>query len=311
MPVGQPGPFVVAGESLVDVVLTPDGQERAAGGSPMNVAVGLSRLGRPVELRTVLGDDDDGRFLARHIHEAGVALGTPLRDDVVTSTATARLDAGGTATYDFDLHWDLEVSALPADCRGLHVGSLGTLLDPGRAAVLDLVRQAADRDLLGGYDPNVRPALLPDVTGAWQDVREIAAAATVVKVSDEDLAVLRPGQDPALLARRLLTGARTRLVLVTAGAEGASAYTANLEVHRAAPVIRVVDTVGAGDSFMAAALAVLASPRGPALDDVAQAESLVGALLEVCTAAAAVTCSRRGANPPTRRELGTAWPVDS
>ena len=132
------------------------------------------------------------------------------------STATARLTADGAATYEFDLTWELADAALPDEVAGLHVGSLGTALTPGRDAVLGLLDQAAGRDVLVTYDPNVRVGLLP----SWHDVARVASDVDVVKMSDEHVALLRPEESPADVARELLDNGRTRLVVVTRGGEG-------------------------------------------------------------------------------------------
>lgn len=302
---------VVVGESLVDIVVPVAGESsERVGGSPMNVAVGLARLGVPTLLLTQVGDDDRGRRVVEHVESSGAVVSpSSVQTGTTTSTATARLDADHAATYEFDLTWTLPEQELP-DTTALHVGSLGAGIDPGRQAVLGLVRQAAEREVLVSFDPNVRPAFVTDRDAAWRDVAETATLSTLVKVSDEDLAVLRPGEPPAALAAELLAGRRTELVIVTMGAAGSWAFTAQQSVEADAPRIDVVDTVGAGDSFMAAALAVLHEWR--LVGDLAGRLAALGSddlrsLLGHAMAAAAVTCSRRGANPPTRRELPPGW----
>lgn len=306
-------PFVVAGESLVDIVVPLRGEpSHAVGGSPMNVAVGLARLDVPTLLITQIGDDEHGRWIGEHLRASGVVLSeSSVQPGGTTSTATARLDEDNAARYEFDLTWSITHRTLPGDVLGLHVGSLGASLLPGRAAVLDLVRQAQADDAFVSYDPNVRPAFVTDADQAWHDVVRLASSCRLVKVSDEDLQVLRPRAPVEDSARRLLAGA-TELVVVTHGARGASAYTESSAVHVPAPAADVVDTVGAGDSFMAAGLAILVdwdlTRAGPgaldALDD-----DHVGELLAGSMAAAALTCSRRGADPPTRRDLPATWPA--
>jgi fructokinase len=306
-------PFVVAGEALVDLVVPVEGERSAAvGGSPLNVAVGLARLEVPTLLITRVGDDDHGRWVAEHVRDSGVQLSA---SSVVpgsrTSTATARLDERHVATYEFDLVWDLETQPLP-EARALHVGSLGAMLLPGRRAVEDLVRQAEEAELFVSYDPNVRPAFVTDAEETWTEVVEIASRSRLVKVSDEDLKSLRPGKPVEDLARELLDCGTAELVVVTHGAQGASAFGPDFSVHRPAPRIQVVDTVGAGDSFMAALLAILDGWGVPedgagALDGLD--EDRVALVLQGAMAAAAVTCSRRGADSPTRRELSPTWPL--
>jgi fructokinase len=317
-PPSRPGlPLVVVGEALVDIVVPhgargPDSAEvtEAVGGSPLNVAVGLARLDVPAVLLTRIGDDERGGRVVEHVRVSGAELAPgSVVPGLRTSTATARLDESNAATYDFDIAWELPAQELPP-AQALHLGSLGASLPPGRTAVAGLARQAVERGILVSYDPNMRPALMGDREQTWADVRELAALSTLVKMSDEDAEVLRPGLPLRHLADELLAAGRTALVVVTRGGAGAVAFgpDGTTEVPLPHPV-SVVDTVGAGDSFMAAALASLVW-RG-----VADAEALrafgdrerASLLLDAMTAAA-VTVARRGANPPTRRELPPTWP---
>ena len=306
-------PVVVVGEALVDVVVPSEGERTAAvGGSPLNVTVGLARLGVPALLITRVGDDEHGRWVADHLREAGAELAsTSVVPGTRTSTATAHLDEEQAARYEFDLVWDLDHHVLP-EARALHVGSLGATLLPGRHSVDDLVRQAEEAELFVSYDPNVRSAFITDPEATWRDVAEVASRSRLVKVSDEDLATLRPGVPVADLVRELLDGGATELVVVTHGAEGSSAYAPGMALHQPAPVVDVVDTVGAGDSFMAALLAVLhdwnVPADGPGALDALDVDH-VGLMLRGAMTAAAMTCSRRGADPPTRLELPTTWPL--
>ncbi|MGZ4466082.1 MAG: PfkB family carbohydrate kinase [Nocardioides sp.] len=305
------GHFVVVGESLVDIVVPVEGPEvTAPGGSPLNVAVGLARLEVPTLLVTRVGDDEHGRLVVDHATGSDVRLAEGVIDvDLRTSTATARLDASHAATYDFDLTWELAPLRLPDDATGIHVGSLGAALRPGRHAVLDLLAQAEDRFV--SYDPNVRPAFVEDPDAAWADLLAVAALARLVKCSEEDLEALRPGVAEADLAQELLAGGATELVVVTHGSAGATAYRDHDQIRVAAPATEVVDTVGAGDSFMSALLAIVSDwgllDAGEGSLD-ALDEPRVQLLLHGAVTAAAVTVARRGANPPTRRELPPTWP---
>jgi fructokinase len=295
--------FVVAGEALVDIVVPPTGgTEHAPGGSPLNVAVGLSRLGVETLLITRLGDDEHGRLVRGHVEASGVTLADTSVDPAVrTSTATAHLDEHGAATYDFDLTWELPPLALPDGATALHVGSIGAALRPGRDAVVHLVEEAAAKELLVTYDPNMRPVFTPDRAQAWADVREVAAASRLVKMSDEDLEFLLPGSTAEDAARTLL-GGRTEVVVVTHGGSGAAAFSRATAVEVPSRRSEVVDTVGAGDSFMAALLAVVAE-QGLATDS-----EPLRRQVEAAHQAAAVTVSRRGADPPRRDELPEGWP---
>lgn len=311
----MPRSFVVAGESLVDIVVPADGSARhnAVGGSCLNVAVGLARLDVPTTLVTRIGDDELGRLIVDHVEASHVALSKgSIVPDGVTSTATAHLDEQHAATYDFELHWDLPAPELPTDALGVHVGSLGATLDPGKAAVMDLVRRAVQAEVFVSYDPNIRPFFLHDPEAAWRDVLEIGSGARLVKLSDEDLRLLRGDASEEDVCRELLAGRHTELVVLTQGGDGATAFTEGARIEVPAPRTEVVDTVGAGDSFMAAMLAmlgdwdVLTGGEGAlrALDD-----ARVELLVRGAATASALTCSRRGADPPTRRELPPTWPA--
>jgi fructokinase len=298
-------PFVVAGEALVDVVVPVEGERvDAPGGSPLNVAVGLSRLGLETVLVTELGDDDYGHLVRKHVESSGVVLHDgswiPGRR---TSSATAHLDASSAATYDFDLGWTLTPRTLPAGACGLHVGSIGATLRPGRDAVVDLLDQAVAAGIFVSYDPNARPAFLPPAPQAWQDMTEVAAHADLVKMSDEDVHAFAPDSTPADVAAHLLDSGRTRLVVVTEGGGGAQAFSRTGSVQVPTEPVDVVDTVGAGDSFMAALVAVTLE-WGLDLD-----EDRMTALLRAAHTVAGITCSRRGADPPTRAELPSRWPA--
>ena len=298
-------PFVVAGEALVDVVVPVTGERvDAPGGSPLNVAVGLSRLGLETVLVTELGDDDYGHLVRKHVEASGVVLdeGSWIPGHR-TSSATAHLDASHAATYDFDLAWTLGPRTLPDGACGLHVGSIGASLRPGRDAVVDLLDQAVAAGLFVSYDPNARPAFLPPPAQAWQDMAEVAAHADLVKMSDEDVHAFAPGSTPAEVAAHLLAAGRTRLVVVTEGGGGAQAFSRTGSVGVPSEPVEVVDTVGAGDSFMGALIAVTLE-WGLDLDD-----DRLTALLRAAHTVAGITCSRRGANPPTRQELPAGWPA--
>jgi fructokinase len=300
---------VVVGESLVDIVEDPDDPRETVGGSPFNVATTLAGLDAPAMLITEVGRDERGTWIVEKVEASGAELIAAPSATGRTATATVTL-VDGEASYDFDIGWTLPHQELPA-CDALHVGSLGTVLEPGRTSVLDLVEQAWARDVFVSYDPNVRAPLVADPTQAWLDVESLAARAHLVKLSDQDVAILHPGADAEDIARSLLQGDRTEIVLLTRGGDGATAFVDDLVVRVPALEIDVVDTVGAGDAFMAAVLAVLLEDS--ALDsygaglpaDGDRLERLLRAAVEV----AGITCSRPGATAPTRPELRPDWPA--
>jgi fructokinase len=302
---------LVVGETLVDIVMrgaTTAGEH--PGGSPANVALGLGRLGRQVSLLSRLGDDERGERVRAHLEASGVKLSPGTVAAGPTSTATASLDERGVASYEFELDWRLPEAVELPTARALHTGSIAAFLAPGGEAVLELVHQARG-SLTVSYDPNARPVLMGSAGPARERVERFVAAADVVKVSDEDLAWLAPAADPAEVAQDWLA-LGPALVVVTRGGEGATGVCAAGRVHVQAPAVTVVDTVGAGDAFMAGLLDALAgagllgSDRSGALR--AMSREGLAAAVRRATRVAAITCSRPGADPPTRAELVAAYP---
>lgn len=287
---------LVIGEALVDIVHAADGTTvEHAGGSAANVAVALSRLGRPVRFATAWADDARGRMLAEHLARAAVELAT---DPVVlerTATAAATIGADGAASYDFDLEWRLG-PVEPGQPVAVHVCSIGVLLEPGAGQVLELLGGLRGTTTIS-YDVNARPAITgtgPDVVAR---VERTAAAADLVKASDEDLATLYPALDVDAAARHLLALGPTAVV-VTRGGEGATWVDATRAVEVASLPVEVADTIGAGDTFGAAVVDAL---WGRPLDGLSTSE--VEEVLAHAARAAAVTVSRPGADPPYRSEL--------
>ncbi|MGW6247496.1 carbohydrate kinase family protein [Streptomyces roseolus] len=297
--------FLVIGECVADIVRDAGAADVVhPGGSPANVAYGLARLGRATTLLTQLADDPSGRLIAGHLTGAGVRLalgGVPAR----TPSAVVSLDGRGRATYAFDIAWTLsaeEPPATPELVRHVHLGSIAAVTDPGAATVLALAERLRATATVS-YDPNVRPALMGEHGAAVARVERCVALADVVKASDEDLAWLHPGEPPAAVAARWLALGPS-VVLVTRGGDGALAVTREHSAAAEAPPVAVVDTVGAGDSFMSAVLDALADRDRAALAALGP-DDLAG-LLARAGAAAAVTVSRAGARPPDRAELDAA-----
>lgn len=292
---------LVLGESLVDVVHTPDGRTvEHPGGSAANVAVALSRLGRSVRFATAYADDDRGRALAGHLDASGVALAIDPHVVTHTSTAAATIGPDGAASYVFDLEWRL--GTVPIDTAPLvvHACSIGAVLAPGALEVVATVERLRERATIS-YDLNVRPAITgvgPDVVAA---IERMVALSDLVKASDEDLAALYPtlGVDDAVARLRELG---PQAVLVTRGAAGAT-WSGAVEVSITPAPVAVADTIGAGDTFGAAALDELLAlgALGTRLPDLGAGE--IERVLDHAARAAAITVSRPGADPPWRSEL--------
>ncbi|MGR6918016.1 carbohydrate kinase family protein [[Actinomadura] parvosata] len=293
--------FLVIGESIVDLIGSPGAWRfsAVAGGSPLNVAVALAALGQPVRFSGEIGGDFFGDLLREHLGRHGVGHGELVRS-AATSLAFARIGADGSASYDFRFDWRFS-GPVPLDgVTCLHTGSLAALVEPGAAQVRDVMRAAAAAGIVVSYDPNIRPSLAGDRASALSAVEECVRLSRLVKVSAEDLAWLYPGEPALDVARRWAAfgsgSPAERLVVVTRGGEGASAVLGGSVITCPAPVVEVVDTVGAGDTFTAAFLAALG-------DGELTARRARDALRHGC-AAAAIVCTREGAVPPSPQEIG-------
>jgi fructokinase len=304
--------FIVVGEALVDLVGQRGGRTLAAhpGGSPANVALGLGRLGVTVTLKTRLGRDSFGEMIRGHLEASGVRVDGGLDEGVSTSLAIATL-AAGIASYDFRIEWDVgDLSPLPVETRCLHTGSLATALAPGKDSVVDLIQREHERGRVTiSYDPNVRPALLGEPARARPDIERLVTLSDVVKVSDEDLRWLYPDRSDEEVAQDWLA-LGPALVVVTRGGAGVYAVAADVELRRDAVPIDLVDTVGAGDSFTSGLLDglhradLVGAARRDALAGIDRAT--LESVVEEAALIAAITCSRPGADPPTRAELDAA-----
>lgn len=280
------------------------------GGSPANVALGLGRLGVPVTLKTRLGRDSFGEMIRGHLEASGVRVDGGPGEGVSTSLAIATL-AAGIASYDFRIEWDVgDLSPLPVETRCLHTGSLATALAPGKDSVVDLIQREHERGRVTiSYDPNVRPALLGEPARARPDIERLVTLSDVVKVSDEDLRWLYPDRSDEEVAQDWLA-LGPALVVVTRGGAGVYAVAADVELRRDAVPIDLVDTVGAGDSFTSGLLDglhradLVGAARRDALAGIDRAT--LESVVEEAALIAAITCSRPGADPPTRAELDAA-----
>jgi len=287
---------VVVGEALIDVVSRPDGDVEHPGGSPANVAYGLGRLGVSTGLLTAIGDDARGAAIEAHLASAGVELLPGARSLARTASATATIAPDGSASYVFDIDWRLEPLAPAYLPKVLHTGSIASFLAPGAGTVRSLLEQA-HRECMVTYDPNIRPALLGSHAEAKSAFEELVPLTDVVKLSDEDAHWLYPGQDLERTAERILQ-LGTGLAVITAGAAGSLLRTQGTQLSIPSVTTTVADTIGAGDSYMAALILGLLT-RGTA----GLAPAVLETIGRTASAAAAITVSRPGANPPTLDEL--------
>lgn len=308
--------FIVCGEALMDVFVTSDTPAGAlldarVGGSPFNTAVGLARLGQPVALLAAIARDALGERLIRALDDAGVATAWTERNDARTTISLVGLDARHVPTYAFYGEGGADRLLTPAAIAELppasvvHVGSFAMVVEPVASTLRLLVEREQGRTPIV-YDPNVRLNVEPRIE-RWRDALDwMLPRAQLVKISDEDLDLLYPGVGLDAFAARAL-GSGAALVVVTRGAGGASAWSASARASVGGLTVQVVDTVGAGDSFEAALLAWLAEHDAlaePAMR--ALTASDLAAALGFASRAAAITCSRRGADLPRRSEIAAA-----
>ncbi len=294
---------LVIGESVVDVVERDGTTTAHAGGSPLNVAYGLARLGLPTAFATQFGDDAYGHLIAAHLASAGVEILRP-EPSAETSVATARIGADGSAQYTFSLHWDFEAATVPAT-PVVHVGSVGAFREPGSTAVRRLLHGLPASTLVT-LDPNIRPSLIPAAPAVLEQVGTYAARTDLIKLSDEDAAWLFPGMsEEDVLAWFLARG--TAVVAITRGSGGSVLRSRLGHVEIDARPTTVVDTIGAGDAYMAGLIAAV-------LEDADGIDTLRGGADPVflervgrfASATAALTVARAGATPPTRAEMTAA-----
>lgn len=298
--------ILIAGEALTDIVVDADGARREhPGGSPLNVAVALARLGHDAHLLTAIGDDARGDAIRAHLDESGVQLTPASVRPGRTSTAEAVLDAHGAATYTFDLIWDPDTAGLPEAPDAVHTSSIAAVLEPGATTLSALLRSARGSSTIS-YDPNARPTLM----GAPEDVRarieENIALSDVVKASDEDVAWLYGTEDVEDVAASW-RDLGPSLTVLTRGGDGAVAFSASGRVQVAPVQVEVVDTVGAGDTFSAGILDALAAKGLLGADRREMLAAIpsddLATVLRRAAALSAITVSRAGANPPWSHEL--------
>jgi fructokinase len=290
----------VCGEVLIDVL--PTGP--VVGGGPANTAKALSRLGHSVDFVGGISTDAFGLMARKELERDGVGLGLSLESDKPTCTATVHLDNAGSATYKFVIDGTATFDFLPSWLPDpeklkpsvLHIGTLATVVEPGAAVLFDWAVKCAEFAPVI-FDPNVRPSFLSDREKYCQAVEKWVGIASVVKLSDEDIAWLYPDESMDEVAHRWLER-ETSLVVVTRGAKGIIGYTQGASEEVEGVRVDVVDTVGAGDTVGAILV------EGVVKHSVA---GLVGhtlnTVLHRAAVAAGITVSRAGAQPPRMHEL--------
>ena len=303
--------ILVAGEALVDLIPSPGNDallQAVLGGSPYNTAIGLGRLGAPTAYAGRLSTDANGDRFAQALEASGVSLAhvarakqpSPLAYITPGTAASGPRYAFYLRATSYDGPSPLPVK-WPAEVAHLHVGSFAALAGKSGVATLAALR-LAKRHASTSFDPNIRPFVLPSRKSVVPMVEERVKLSSIVKVSDEDLEWLYPGRDPRASATDW-SRRGPKLTVLTFGGKGAVAFAGKVYVGQAAPPIKLVDTVGAGDSFMSALLAIMHEDKALGPRFASPNEAALTRWLSFAIKAAAITCARKGADPPRRGEV--------
>jgi fructokinase len=308
--------ILVCGEALIDLFLYDRedlrlSAEAVAGGSPFNVAIGLSRLGCPSAFCGGLSTDSFGNFLADILSGEGVNLDYALRTPRLSTISVVATDPMGRPRYSFHgenaADRSLTIADLkpeiPADIGALTFGSYTLGVEPVASAYLALARRESGKRLIS-IDPNIRPTVIGSLTGYDQQLFQFFRTASLIKASEEDIELLYGSAAPIGDVVRAWQTLGPKLVIVTRGASGAVAFFRGQTIDVPGRRVEVVDTVGAGDSFHAAFLAFLDRENRlqPDTLETLSPDSLARAL-QYAVMAASITCGRRGALLPRRAEV--------
>ncbi|MVT78539.1 carbohydrate kinase family protein [Bradyrhizobium cajani] len=310
--------LIACGDALIDFVPTrnADGREAvmpAVGGSCLNVAIGMARLGAPTGFVGGISTDLFGRMIADHAAASQVELGLATRSDHQTTLAFVRIVAGEShyAFYDAETatrNWTYRRGSIPFETvEALHVGSTTLVNDQGAAETTALIADARTSSTIS-FDPNCRPNLVKDKPAYLARMAGFAASADLIKMSDVDFAFLY-GEEPYQQRASALLEQGASLVVITRGNNGATAWHAGAgQIEVAAPAVEVADTIGAGDSFQAALLVALHKQGRivrQQLKDVSADE--LRRALSFAANCAGLTCTRPGADPPWIGEITWRW----
>jgi fructokinase len=307
--------ILCAGEALIDMLPRKTAEGEAAfapypGGAVFNTAIALARLDVPVSFFSGLSTDLFGDRLAKSLTANGVDPSLIAHSDRPTTLAFVVLSDGNASYAFYDENTagrmvaEADLPAIPDTCAAGFFGGISLAVEPCAEAYTTLAGRMSEAGKLVMLDPNIRPGFIADEARFRARMDRLLSLADVVKVSDEDLAWLMGDGDLAALAQAMRARGPS-LVLVTRGAEGVSAYGDGDVIHHPTPVAKVVDTVGAGDTFNAGFLAGLSDTGALSADAVRSGlpSDTLRTALDLGVRAAAVTVSRAGANPPRRAEL--------
>ena len=297
----------VCGEALIDLIpVRPGSDQRQAipGGGPANTAHALARLDIPTEFIGGLSDDQYGQRMRSEFIAGRVGLTFTPEHQLPTCLAIVSIDVDGGATYEFKIDgtatFAFTAENLPdpkvIQPDAIYIGTLATIIEPGASILKDWIIQAQDYAPII-YDPNIRSSVISDRSRYQEVVKNWVALSNVVKASEDDLAWLHPGTDPLEIARGWVS-IGVQLVVITKGENGIVGVTKNQEVSIPGVKVDVIDTVGAGDTVGAVIVEALVEFGLEKLT-----RDLLSHTLHRAALAAAITCSRAGANPPTKAEL--------
>ena len=297
----------VCGEVLIDLLPGTPNRLAIVGGGPANTAKALSRLGHNVQFIDGISTDKYGQSARAELIRDGVGLDLTLTSDLPTCTATVSLsDDGsasyeflidGTATFAFDNSWLPDPERLKPEV--LQIGTLVTIIEPGASVLYDWAVKVGEFAPIV-FDPNIRPSVMPDLVKYRDEVEKWIKISSVVKFSEDDIAALYPNEDPIEIAKICLEKG-VQLVVITRGADGLVGVTVDGVVEVPRVKVSVVDTVGAGDTV--GAIIVEAVVQRGVLN---LTGSNLKEVLHRAAVAAAITCSRAGAQPPRAFELTEA-----
>jgi fructokinase len=302
----MPETFLVVGEAVGDIVIADGVRYETLGGSPLNAAVGLGRLGNEIVLATRVGHDALGEKICQHAKSNGVQLIAEVQGLERTSTATAEIAPDGSATYKINATWDLTFAMIPPQpFVHLHMGSVGATLEPGGQQVVKIVHQQKDAGATISFDPNIRPDIMGNPEDVIERIETLVSLSHLVKASTDDIGWLYPGRSLDDVVK-LWLDAGASIVVVTKGPEGALVSTSSQNVAAPSRPVAVQDTIGAGDSFMAGFLVGLKDKgllgfSGLGLGAVSSAD--LEDCLHLAQSCAAFTIAQVGSSPPTRRDL--------
>jgi fructokinase len=289
----------VAGEALMDLIPVTGGERvPMVGGGPANTAKAVARLGYQINFVGGISSDDYGKSIEEELVGSGVDLSLVYRGNESTALAIATIDENGLAKYDFELggtaSFAFDMSWLPSgEPDVIHVGSVATLLEPGAS---ELLKWVSSKSVPVIFDPNVRPSIQGDRAMYRVAVERWIEKASIIKLSEDDLNWLYGGGEEEIVSGWLARG--VSIVVVTRAEKGLRAYSSGVVIDVPAVKVELVDSVGAGDTI-GAVLVEGVLQRG--IDGLRG--EVLRSVLERAAKAAAITCSRAGAKPPTRQEL--------